>query len=163
MIVSGTGHRPDKLGGYGQDAFNNLVALAEDWLEENKPTRVISGMALGWDQALARAALKQGIPFIAACPFFGQESKWPQESQKVFNELLKKAEDVLYICDKGYAPWKMQIRNEYMVDHSDVVLALYNGDQSGGTYNCVTYANKHNKPVVNLWEKFNGNQESLKD
>jgi hypothetical protein len=66
LIVAGTGHRPDKLGGYSDDAFNLLVKIAKHWLEMNKPTRVISGMALGWDQALATAAVEVDIPFVAA-------------------------------------------------------------------------------------------------
>jgi len=80
MILSGTGHRPDKLGGYSDSAFDNLVKIAEDYLKESKPDKVISGMALGWDQALAEACVNLNIPFIAAVPFKGQESKWYQSS-----------------------------------------------------------------------------------
>lgn len=35
----------------------------------------------------------------------------------------------------------MQKRNEYMVDHSDIVLAVWNGKKSG-TENCIKYAEK---------------------
>lgn len=55
MIVAGTGHRPNKLGGYGDDVFERLVALARTYLWHMEPWHVISGMALGWDQALAQA------------------------------------------------------------------------------------------------------------
>jgi hypothetical protein len=30
MIIAGTGHRPDKLGGYGDEVFNKLVSLAKN-------------------------------------------------------------------------------------------------------------------------------------
>lgn len=153
MIIAGTGHRPDKLGGYGQVALVHLVNLAEDWLDENKPDVVISGMALGWDYALACAALNLGVPFTAAIPFRGQESRWPQESQQNYRLLLGEASDVHYVCEDGYAPWKMQVRNEWMVDNCDIVLAMWNGSP-GGTANCVRYAEKAGKPVVNLWERF---------
>ena len=35
-----------------------------------------------------------------------------------------------------------------MVDHSDVVLAVYNGAKFGGTKNCVDYAQKQNKELI---------------
>ena len=153
MIICGTGHRPNKLGGYGIETTNKLIQIASDWLREQKPTKVISGMALGWDMALASAAISNEIPLVAAVPFKGQEVKWPQESQKEFNRLLEKATSVVFVSDGGYAAWKMQVRNEWMVDNADVILALYNGDTSGGTYNWIRYAKKKEKQVVNLWEK----------
>lgn len=151
MIFAGTGHRPNKLGGYSVEVNQKLLALALNNLEGC--TKVISGMALGWDQALAHAARMKGIPFIAAVPFFGQESAWPQASQDSYHQLLKAADDVVYVCDKGYAPWKMQIRNEWMVDHCDTVLALWDGSP-GGTGNCMKYAQKVNKPIKNVWDQY---------
>lgn len=153
MIVSGTGHRPNKLGGYSKKAFNHLVSIAEEWLKENKPSKVISGMALGWDQALAQAAINCKIPLIAAIPFKGQESAWPQESQYYYMRLLEKAENIHIISEGGYSPSKMQIRNEWMVDNSDLVLAMYDGTK-GGTQNCIKYImSKHNKQYINLYNK----------
>lgn len=153
LIASATGHRPNKLGGYGEDVQKRLFYLACDFLKINSPMKVISGMALGWDMAWARAAIYLGIPVIAAVPFYGQEAMWPEESQKKYKDTLNKCKDVIYVCDKGYAAWKMQVRNEYMVDHSDIVIALWNGT-NGGTGNCVKYAEKQNKQIINLWSKY---------
>lgn len=153
MIVAGTGHRPDKLGGYGWEPEARLRCLAISWLEVAKPERVISGMALGWDQALASAAHISGIPFTAAVPFLGQEKMWPAESQKRFQTLLEKAEKVEIVCSGGYSPAKMQKRNEWMVDNCTHVLALWNGT-TGGTANCVKYAQKQEKPIINLWKEW---------
>lgn len=155
LTIAGTGHRPNKLGGYSPEVFSTLVGVAKDALIEVQPTKVISGMALGWDTALAVAARELNIPFIAAVPFFEQPSAWPQASQDMYHGLLASASDVVYVCDKGYAPWKMQIRNEWMVDHCDVVLALWDGT-SGGTGNCIAYADKVKKPIHNIWDKFKG-------
>lgn len=153
MIVAGTGHRPDKLGGYTREAKDKLIKLAQDYLKEAKPDKVISGMALGWDNALGWAAVRLGIPLIAAVPFKGQERMWPQESKDNFEALLYCAEEVVYVSEGGYAPWKMQVRNKWMVDNCDVVLAIWNGTD-GGTANCVKYAESVGKPIVNLWEAF---------
>lgn len=153
MIVCGTGHRPDKLGGYGDDVSDRLRSLARKSLEELQPAKVISGMALGWDTALAWGAYDLGIPLLAAVPFEGQESRWPQRSQKIFKELIQLADEVFVVSPGSYAAWKMQVRNEWMVNNSDTVLALWNGTD-GGTANCVRYAQRKDKPIINLWQEF---------
>lgn len=150
MIISGTGHRPNKLGGYSSEVSDRLMLLARDWMIAYKPERVITGMALGWDQALAQAARSLDIPYTAAVPFDGQENAWPLNSQILYRDLLVDADDRELVCEGGYAPWKMQKRNEWMVDHADRVLALWDGS-SGGTANCIAYANKVGKPITNLW------------
>lgn len=150
MIICGTGHRSNKLGGYSYAVFSRLVALAEAALKRYQPEKVISGMALGWDQALAQAAVNLNIPLVAAIPFKGQENMWPEASKKKYEELLSHA-GVVVVSSGNYAPAKMETRNEWMVDRSDLVLALWNGT-SGGTCNCVRYAYQKQKRVINLWK-----------
>lgn len=153
MIVCGTGHRPDKLGGYTDDVFEDLVWEATAWLDANRTTeRVISGGALGWDQALAQAAIDLKIPLTLALPFPGFEDRWPTASKTKIYGMMEQAH-VQFVCEPGYAGWKMQERNKWMVDHSDLVLALWNGTP-GGTCNCVKYAESKKKPIVNLWESY---------
>jgi uncharacterized phage-like protein YoqJ len=152
-IICGTGHRPDKLGGYSLRVSNKLITLARAELEILKPDEVISGMALGWDQALAEAAIDLGIPFIAAVPFEGQQNKWPMPSRIAYQILLRKAKEVVIVKEGGYATWKMQKRNVWMVDRSTTVLALWSGS-SGGTKNCIEHAKIKGKNVINLWEKW---------
>lgn len=40
-----------------------------------------------------------------------------------------------------FSPSKMQKRNEYMIDHSEAIVAVYDGSKSG-TRNCLNYAKK---------------------
>lgn len=154
MIICGTGHRPHKLGGYGTDVKEELNNILMPWLSTCGASEIISGGALGWDQALALAAWDLGIPVTLALPFDGFDSKWPKSSQEELLYLIKRADRVVNVCDSGYAPWKMQVRNKWMVDSSDKVLALWDGSD-GGTANCVRYAESVGKPVINLWEQFN--------
>lgn len=151
MVIGATGHRPHKLGGHSDETMEKLILIAEDAIEGYD--KVITGMALGWDTAVAIAALNKGIPFVAAVPFIGQESMWPEESQIIHNNLVDLAAEVVIICEGGYSARKMQIRNEWMVDRSDVVLALWDGS-SGGTGNCIRYANRKKKPIKNVWSVF---------
>lgn len=139
MIVAGTGHRPDKLGGYHRAAADPWIAEAEVMLILLSPEKVISGLALGWDTYLALAAIRLGIPLVGAIPFNGQESRWPPESQSVFWWINERAAELVVVCGGGYAPYKMQKRNEWMVDHCDFLLSCWNGTP-GGTANCLAYA-----------------------
>jgi len=152
MIVAGTGHRPGKVGGYGEDAFMRLVGVAEGWLRSNpNVSEVISGMALGWDQALAQAAINVGVPFAAYVAFVGQEGKWPASSQAKFHALCKRASRVVVCASGGYAVSKMQTHSERMVEDSNMVLALWDGTPSG-TKNCVDYARSVGREIVNVWQ-----------
>lgn len=168
MIVAGTGHRPNKVGGYSDAAFQRLVKVATTYLEalhsklpDKEPITVVSGMALGWDQALAQAAVDLGIPFIAAVPCINQPGvgtrfAWPESSVAKYHELLAKAKEVVLVTNAVYQTWMMQRRNEWMVDKSDRLVALWNGDDEGGTANCLNYAISKGVPYDNVWDLFSG-------
>lgn len=154
-IVAATGHRPDKLGGYSDAVLDRLTDLACVYLGRFDPPldRVISGMAQGWDTAVALAAIQCAVPLICAEPFLGQQEVWPLAAKQRYSFIESKAHTVYVVCEGGYAAWKMQKRNEWMVDHSSRVVALWNGT-AGGTANCVAYAKKQQRPIDNLWEQW---------
>lgn len=141
VIVAATGHRlGPKLGGYDLKTRRALGALAVDHLASLQPDSVISGMAIGWDQAVAAAAIRLNIPLVAAVPFDGQESMWPQEVRDRYIRLLKSASRVVIVSDRGAPNFNvvraMQHRNEWMVDRADEMAALWDGS-FGGTFNCI--------------------------
>lgn len=153
MILAGTGHRPDKLGGYYAPARCRLQDFAMHILPKYRPDIVISGMALGWDTALAYAAYSHKIPVHAYIPFKGQETRWPQGDRQTYRDFLDRAEKVVVCSDGEYVVWKMQERNKQMVDNATAVLALWNGT-SGGTANCVDYASKKGVEIINVWDEW---------
>lgn len=158
MIVAATGHRPDKLGGYDLNAAKIVENFARIVLRDEQPDMVISGMALGWDTAIAKAAVALGIPLLAAVPFKGQESKWPYKKQEEYYNLLRAANDIVYVSDPPYSAQKMHIRNEWMVNECDLLLACWDGSASG-TYQCIAYARniqryKTDLHIKNVWEDF---------
>lgn len=156
MIVAATGHRPDKLGGHDIKTRRAMGALAVEYLHERRPTKVIVGMALGWDQAVAGACVALGVPFTAAVPWSGQPDLWPEESQRRYWRLLGQAAEVVTVCEGAAVnvPRAMQRRNEWMVDNAEGVVALWNGLIGGGTANCIAYAQKVGRPIENLWERW---------
>lgn len=122
------------------------------WLEteirkaiDNGFVTFISGMARGVDIWAAEIVLRlrdagEPIHLICASPFEGFEKSWPEDWQSRYRSVLGRADVVRYIC-KGYNRSCFQIRNEWMVDRSARVIAVYNGE-SGGTRNTIVYAKK---------------------
>ena len=152
-IIAVTGHRPDKLGGYGIDGMMRRGRLALKVLEQEKPDTVLTGMAVGWDQAIASACIVLGIEYIACIPFVGQEKMWPVESQNSYAQLLACAYDIIIVSPGIFTAKKMQVRNQFMVDRCNKLVALWDGSD-GGTANCVRYAAKKHVPVVNVFNQF---------
>lgn len=154
-IICGTGHRPDKLARNFDEWDNKVEARLTIYLielfEQYKPSKVISGMAIGWDTVLARAALAADVELELHIPCKNQDRMWPKQAKQAYADICEKADKVV-ILSETYTPWCMQKRNESMVDSSDIVLALWNGSK-GGTCNCVRYAEKVGKPIINLWDK----------
>lgn len=149
LTVSFTGHRPNKLNGFDipNPIYNFVCQEIVKALKEIRPDKVISGMALGVDQWAAFVAYKLGIPFVAAIPFENQECKWPSKSQEIYRKLRKLASEEVIVSPGGYTAAKMQIRNQWMCDKADKLIAVYNGDKFGGTFNCVQYAISINKDI----------------
>jgi uncharacterized phage-like protein YoqJ len=87
---------------------------------------------------------------IAAIPFLGQETAWPAISVDLYNSLLTEPKiERYYVCEPGYHPQKMQIRNEWMVDNCDKLIAIWDGSK-GGTGNCVRYAKKAGREIIRI-------------
>jgi uncharacterized phage-like protein YoqJ len=150
MRIAITGHRPNKLGNdydLVSPLINRIRILLNEVILNYQPTEIISGMALGIDTLWAQLAIENSIPLVAAIPFKGQESMWPQKSQKVYNYLLSKAKEIVIVNEGGYSPSKMQIRNEWMVDNCNLLIAVWD-ETSGGTANCVNYAKSVKQEII---------------
>lgn len=162
MVYAVTGHRPAKVGGYSDAADERLLAFAIKTLGAlpeypQAKLSIITGMAQGWDQAIARAAFALHIPYLAAIPFPGQDALWPSRARERYRDLLKKAASSHIVSQGVYSAEKLDKRNRWMVDRCDKLLALWDGS-AGGTYNCVKYAERQNVEVVPLWPEWERHQ-----
>lgn len=155
-----TGHRPDKL--YGYDIFSPLNSAIEIELDKIIKQSIlegydtfISGGALGVDQMAAHNVVAwrddefPNIKLIIARPFPSQACKWPKTFQNYFDSLCKSANEVIDVSPDPYAAWKMQKRNIWMVDNSDLVIAVWDGSE-GGTGTCIRYAESKNKKIIRI-------------
>lgn len=155
LTFAATGHRPSKLGGYSRDVkIKTLEVALEIVTSFVKPNEiVISGMAQGWDQAIATACYMTNRYWIAAIPFKGQELRWSEWDQKCYHEILAEADEVHYVSSGGYSADKMHKRNIWMMDRADVVLSLYNGSP-GGTEQALLYADAKGLHEIEAWSYF---------
>jgi len=156
--IAFTGHRPNKIGGYNnahplriavKQAIEDALKRAITKFGDTHEITVITGGALGVDQDAARVAHSLGLPFIVASPFVGQEGNWPKSSKDTYSKMLSYAKEVVVVSEGGYDPAKMQIRNQWMVDNCDALVAVWDGT-SGGTANCVRYALSVGKAIVRI-------------
>lgn len=154
MKIAITGHRPPKVGGYAPSVTQAYIMLellqTFAILKDKYPSLVIlTGMAQGVDQWAAEVCCDLELPFIAYLPCQGQELSWPAASQVYYHRLLEEAQSVKIISHGPYRSWKMQVRNEHLVNDSEFLIAVWNGS-SGGTGNCVEYAERLNRKVLRI-------------
>lgn len=113
-------------------------------LYENLPYRhFISGGALGMDMFAAEAVveLRKQHPEVIlemVSPFDDQASKWPEE-YRARHDLLFELADITTATSHIYTKSAMFIRNRYLVNNADLLLAAYDG-QPGGTAMTIGYA-----------------------
>lgn len=110
-------------------------------------------MARGCDFYFAEAviALRRTYPDItleAAIPCETQTSGWPEEDRVRWEWILAQC-DYETMVQTQYTRGCMLRRNRYMVDHSALVIAVYDGT-SGGTRRTLEYALRQKVPFVDI-------------
>lgn len=153
-----TGHRPGKIFSYDPKTEDNQKMLWQlrdeivNHIEIHNIDTFITGMALGIDMWAGRIVLKlketyPHIKLVAAVPCKNQYNKWNEQSKKEWQHIINKCDKVHYVSEEEYTSWCMQKRNEWMVDNSNFIIAVWDGTK-GGTVNCVKYAQKQNKQIL---------------
>ena len=147
-----TGHRPHKLGISKQKAKELLSDAVDDMIKKGY-TVFISGMAQGIDMWAAEIVLEKRksnpqIFLVCASAYKGMETKWQIDEKRTYENIIAQADEVVYVCEH-YAPYCFHIRNNWMVNHSSMVIAAYNGD-CGGTQNTIKYALQNDVAVNNI-------------
>ena len=155
-----TGHRPEKLP-WGMDETDprcvNLKEKMDQVLEmvyQKGMRHFICGMAQGSDLYFAEAVLKlrQRYPDVtleAARPCESQARSWPEGEQTRYQGILEQC-NYETLVQHTYSPGCMQRRNRYMVDHAQLVIAVYNGEPKGGTAQTLAYALRNKRDTCIL-------------
>jgi len=156
MICCVTGHRPNGFPFPPEDRESlleykrRLYAEVRELLDRGY-RHFITGMADGVDLDFAIAVLfykkkDPGIRLEAALPYPMIYTNSPVPYQKTKEEILS-ACDELTVVSETYFEGCMQKRNCYMVDKADMILAVWNGERKGGTWNTIRYARSQRKPI----------------
>lgn len=147
-----TGHRPEKLDISIEELEARLKTAIDEAVKDGFTT-FITGMAPGTDLIAGKAVLDLNNPdikLICAVPFPKHIQPLSDDWKEIYRCLLENATEVHYVSDE-YSRQCFQLRDEWMVDRSDMVIAVYNGTR-GGTRNTILYANKKGVPVRQLLE-----------
>lgn len=171
MRCSFTGHRPNKLYGYNLNnrqyhQLNRLLyQLCENLIKKCGVNEFLSGGAIGFDmiafEQVGQLSRIYDIENNLAIPFRKQDRKWFKSDRDKYNDYKEIANNLYYVDQiEGYQPKgnvvgeysaaKMQLRNQFMVDNSDYIIACWDEIKEGGTWNCINYALKHNKNILHI-------------
>lgn len=155
-----TGHWPKSFPWKYNEVASECVRLKEILEEQIKlladrgVTDWLSGMAQGVDLWAAETVLglkKNNSALHLRCilPCEGQEDAWPMSEQERYRSILQQADEVIYVS-REYTSDCMLARNCYLVEHSSVLLAVYNGSRRSGTGMTVRCAQKQGREVITI-------------
>ena len=150
-----TGHRPDKIE-LGEKEIKPMLEKAIDKAIENGYITFITGMAMGVDIWAAeivvdRKKYNKELHLVCALPHPGFETRRSIFEKMRFNKIVKNA-DIVREINSHYFTGCYQVRNEWMVDRSSLVIAVFNGQRSG-TKNTVDYALRKGVIINNVLSK----------
>ena len=153
-----TGHRPQHLGfarGSAEETAlkNRIGGELIRLITEQNVRHFISGMALGVDTWAAGLVLRlkeiyPDLTLECAVPCRGQEKRWGRTDRETYAAILAKADRVT-VLQEHYTSFCMQLRDAYMVENADIVLAVWNGGK-GGTAYTVNCARKRGRTIIIL-------------
>ncbi|MBR0596422.1 DUF1273 family protein [Clostridiales bacterium BAD-6] len=150
-----TGHRPRSLpwGNNEQDlrCVHLKVLLRQEiqrLITKNNVTHFISGMAIGTDLIAAEVVLElkkqyQKITLESAIPHEEQAAHWAVAQREKYYDIASRC-DTETMIQGMYTPDCFRKRNQYMVEHSAYVIAVWNGKPSG-TSQTVMLAREKNR------------------
>lgn len=154
-----TGHRPQKFA-FPLDCENEDYLKFNDKLEstirllvQRGITDFYCGGAYGFDLMAAETVLSVknhniGIRLFCVIPFKNQAALWSNKWQERYENVLRNSNETVMISE-NYSPGVYQKRNRYMVDHSSVLVAYFDG-KPGGTKSTVNYAKARCKRIINI-------------
>ena len=148
-----TGHR-----WYDSSRKHSVRKRIEECVREayrNGITNFISGMAIGFDLLAAEVVLSlrhecPAITLTAVLPFREQASRFNELNKCRYYKCLSQADDIV-ILSNGYTAKCYLERDRFMVEHSSLLIACYDGRNRGGTFWTVNFAARTGKNVINIY------------
>lgn len=153
-----TGHRAQKLPWRFCEEDERCLTMKKTlWEVTEKAIQrgydtFLCGMALGFDMICAETviALRRKYPdikIIGAIPCKNQDAVWSEYDRSRYRNAVRKLDGIRCIYRKYVGAKCMLERNQYMVDNSSLMIALYNG-MAGGTRATIEYARKRGLEII---------------
>lgn len=165
MKVALTGHRPQRLGLPELDfEVTHKWRKIIDWLKGQilvfNVTDTYCGMASGCDIAWGIASLefnnetsvkkynrgKIKLHCILPCKDYNNHIRWHNLLKLGADEWIELSDEFYKGCDNA--------RDQYMIDHCDVLIAIWDGNKSGGVWSTIRKAQKAGKKIVYCPKEF---------
>lgn len=148
-----TGHRDIPMSEY--DALTKRLFLLIDRLYREGITTYYCGGALGFDTVAAVTVLNMKLQYpdlklIIAVPCPEQSRSWSESDRVLYESILRRADEVVTVSP-SYIRGCMQIRNRYMVDRADTLIAYVKRDTGGSAYT-KRYAIKKGLTILDVTE-----------
>lgn len=140
--VTITGYKAHELGIFNQKhpgikiikkaLRNQLIPLIEEGLE----WVIISGQ-LGIELWAAELVIElredyPNLQLAVITPFLEQEKNWQDQRQEEYQSILAQADYVNSITNREYeGPWQFRAKNNFLLDHSDALLIIYDEEKEG--------------------------------
>ena len=159
MKLSFTGHRPELLP-FGENELSAAsIRVKTMILDEIMSSAAkgcdtfLNGGARGGDiifaeqVLLVKATEYPNIRLITVVPHEGQANGWSEAWRDRYFRIHELSSEVITLASR-YSRDCYHVRNRYLVDNADKLLALYNGGATGGTAYTVNYARQKNREII---------------
>ena len=137
----------------GPQVWRWVTDVIHDELERMTPPLIaVSSLAIGADQLLARLVIERGGSLHAVLPFAGIERSFAPADLPAYRELLRYG-TVEVLNTSGTDEDAYLRAGKRVVDLSDIVLAVWNGNAArgkGGTADVVAYALECRVPLIHI-------------
>ena len=139
-----TGHR--KLpADFDKEQVSNVL---EQLLQEGVIT-FYNGLAVGFDLLCAEILVKlktkyPGMRLIGCVPFYGQEKTFPAEDKKRYVSILQQCDEVVVLSEHYYKACCL-VRDKYMTDRADVLVAYCVKKTGGAAYTVKQFLKRKDK------------------
>lgn len=161
MKVMGTGSRQMVVDPNRVKMYEKLRTMVLAMRDIDPELVLISGLAEGFDEAIAKIGMREGIPYIAAIPnptygnyYWRDHSLTKRNRLATFRELVANSEEAVFVCDSvyQYGIHSNFIRNDWMIKECDFALCYDAG--SSGTRDAIKKLHAVDKKIVYLTPPF---------
>ena len=144
--VAITGHRMERIKWHAKEIECWIKSQLKNLQEVYGNVVLIDGMADGVDQMAAFTAIKLGVPVYCYFPYKGKMNR-------AQTYIADNAAGIRYVCDEYQDECYFE-RDRRMVNDCDLLLVVWDGIESGGTWYTYNYARQRGKEILRYPEKF---------